>query len=415
MADTSEVDSRPAPTTRARPDADSLRAGLARMRAGDASEAVTPSLRNDEDANVDDTNDHGDEPEVEARPAKAKAKPAKKAAEPEPEPDDEPELDADEEEPDLEEPEEEPEIEADAPDEEPAVEPDEEPEAPKVDPELERRAARLRKQEQRMRDRVRTERDQVARERETLKTERAELDEYKRLKARAKYDPTGVLRHLGLTDDDLEPAAKHIYAQTKEAAKDPKNRDAADRLMRERELLSTIESLKSRLDKQDEERQTTARAEQERTEAIRYLTGVRKVAKPGTLAAHYLGKGGGAAERAMQTFAAITAELAEDDELPEPGEVLAEYETRRRAELEDDGVDVDALLRRKAAPAAAAAAKNGKKPVAAPAKNGAVKPAPRAAAPAKREPGPPAFVDPELRKDEVFRDLQALRAKKRIN
>lgn len=410
MGDTHEGESRPT-TTRSRPDADSILSGLARMRSGDSSEQVTPENRSDEDPNVDDTDDHGDEVQTQAKPGKAK--PAKKpvrAPEPEPEDDD----------PDVEDEIEEPESEAvgDEPEEiedlaATEAEPEPEPEEAKPDPELERRARALRKQEMRMRERARTEREEVGREREALRREREELAEWKRAKASAKLDPAGYLRAAGLTEDDFEPAAKQIYALTREAAKDPKNREAVERSMRERELQLEVEKLRQRLDKQDEGRQHQEREERERAEAVRYMTGVQKAAKPGTLAAHYLSKGGGAAERTMQILAGITAELAEDDELPLPSEVLAEYERRRRAELEDDGVDVDAILRRKAAPVAA----NGKKPNGAPAKpavNG--KPAPRAAAPAK--PAPAAretqrIADPEERKDAVLRDLAAIREKKR--
>ncbi len=412
MADTHEAESRPT-QTRSRPDADSILSGLQRMRSGDATEQVTPTNNRDEDPNVDDTDDHGDAEEVQARAKPGKAKPAKKPA-PAPEPEDDPEDDPDlDEESDLEEPAAEPDEieEPEATAEEPV---EEEPEEPAPDPELERRARQLRKQEQRIRDRARAEREEIQRDRESLRKDREQVSEFNRLKERAKHDPVGVLRHLGLTDDDFEPVAKHIYAQTKEAAKDPKNREAADRAMRERELQATIDSLKSRLDEQDKTKAETARQERERAEAVRYMTGVSKAAKPGTLAAHYLGKGGSAAGRAMQAMAAITAELAEDDELPLPSEVLAEYEKRRRAELEDDGVDVNALLKRRAAAPAAAASKkpangaakaNGK-----PATRPPAAPARETAAPERK---PARIIDPEERKDAVLRDLSALREKKR--
>lgn len=415
MADTHEAESRPTPT-RSRPDADSILSGLARMRSGDAAEQVTPINTRDEEPNSDDTDDHGDE-EVQAKP-KSKAKPAKKPAKPaEPDPDDD-DRDVEDE---LEEPEADPDPEAEieeieepeaAADEEPA---EEEPEEDRPDPELERRARQLRKQELRMRERARSEREEIQRDREALRKDREEVEAFKRAKANARTDTAAYLRAAGLTEDDFEHSAKQLYSYTKEAAADPKNREAVARSQRERELQLEVENLKQRLDKQDEGRQQQERVERERQEAIRYMTGVQKAAKPGTLAAHYLGKGGAAAERAMQTLAGITAELAEDDELPLASDVLREYEKRRRAELDDDGVDVDALLKRKAAPPA-----NGKKPAAngASVKNGNGKPAARPAAAAKPDPAPTErqpqrFIDPEERKDNLLRDLTAFREKKR--
>jgi hypothetical protein len=399
MADTHDVESRPA-TARSRPDVDSLRAGLARMRSGDPDDAASPRMPSDEDNPSDDANDHGDD-----EPAPTPRKPAKSAKNPIPEDEDEPVDEATEDE--LEDPPaDEPELEDELDEPEPEAKPE-----PKPDPELERRASQLRKQEQRMRERVRSEREEVARDRESLKSERAELEQFKTLKARAKYDTWGVLKTLGLTEDDAETAAKHIYSFSKELAKDPKNREAADRAMRERERDAELAEMRSWRKQVEDEKRETAQRERERADAVRYLGSVQKAAKSGTLAAYYLGKGGTAADRAVQSIASITAELADDDELPDPNDVLGEYERRRRTELEDDGVDVDALLKRKAAPPA----KPGdKKSVAKPAtKNGThghAKPVRRASPEINDSERKP--LDSEERKDQLLRDLSTLRKKK---
>lgn len=390
MADEHGSEVREAPTARAsRPDKDSVIAALGRQRSG-APETVSDD--DDEPEVRDDTNDHGDDDEPAPRP-KAKAKP-KLAAVPDPEPEPDP-------------PDEEPEVEAEAeidPDAEPA---DEEPaeEAPKPDPELERRATALRRQEQRLRERVARERADVQRERDALKADTAELEKFKALRARAKYDPTAALRALGLTDEDLEPAARHIYAQTKEAAKDPKNREAADKLMRERELQSKTDELQKRLDALDEEKRTAQAAQANERAAMRYLGGVSKAARPGTLAAHFIAKGGAAADKVTRTFAQIAQELSDEGDLPDPADVLAEYEVRRREELEEADVDVDALLKRK--PAAAQPAKKPGTPAVAatPARKPGAKPAPAAAAPTKK------FKDLDERNDSILAEIQARRRK----
>jgi len=384
-----ETEGRPTPS-RSRPDKESVLAALTRHKSG-AAESV-PDAHEDE-PELDAADPHEDEPEEEEAPKPKVKKP--KAADPE----------SEEEDPADPDPDAESEVESD-PDE---TEVEAEPEPAKPDPELERRAAQLRKQETRLRAKIESERTKLDRERADLASDKAEVEKFKTLRQRAKFDPTGVLRALGLSDDDLEPAARHIYAQTKEAAKDPKNRDAADRLMRERELQHRIDEQQKRLDERDERDKQAAAQQAEQQAAVKYITGVSRAAKPGTLAAHFLSKGGTTADKAMMRFAQIARDLSEDGYYPDQADVLDEYERQRREELEEADVDVAALLKRPAKPAVKL-----KSGIAAPAKPAVAKPKPVAAAPAAPAAPKPKYKDLDERNSSITDMIAAQRAKGKL-
>ncbi len=197
-----------------------------------------------------------------AQPAPTK-KPAKAV---EPSPEEEEAADADDEEPDDEDDE-------DLDDEiEDAV--DEEEAAPgKADPSIAQAHAKIRKLETRMRE-------SIARDRSAFDAERkAFVEEWKpkiesaqtfdKLKARAKADPIGVLKQLGVTEADYEEVSKILYGLSPAAAADPKNREAVTRLQRERDLREKIEAsdartaaLEERLAKQESDAVQSKKIEQ---------------------------------------------------------------------------------------------------------------------------------------------------------
>lgn len=239
---------------------------------------------------------------------------------------------------------------------------DEKPEAEegKGDPDLQKRLAIVAKHEKRAKEReakakaeieaeraaVRKERSEIDRE---IQAARAEIEAFKQARERAKYDPAGVLRALGLSEDDLGPAARQLWAHSKEQSADPKNREAAARLMKEREAEDRISKLERELAEERKAREAEKSRAQTESRVNEYLTGITKAvsAEDHPLAARAVEK---SPERARMRFAAIAHELSErDGDLPDADDVLAEYEKRRRAELEEDGVDVAAMLKRKPA------------------------------------------------------------------
>nr|MBA2540566.1 hypothetical protein [Deltaproteobacteria bacterium] len=189
-------------------------------------------------------------------------------------------------------------------------------------------------------------------EREAFK---AQVDRFEALRSRAKYDPAAVLTELGLGDDDYESAARDLYSRSKAASADPKNREAAVRMQREREqaaeLAATrnrLEELETRLTKRDQEAETSRMWQG-------YMADVSKVANDAAgnapLMRSALAKNPAKTEQALQDLAVSLWKSS--GEWPDQEDIVAVYEKHRRAELEELGIDVSAVIRtapKKAAP-----------------------------------------------------------------
>lgn len=225
---------------------------------------------------------------------------------------------------------------------------DSEPEADAaaLDPETAKRIAAVSKAEKRSREQLAKERTELSELKASIERERAEiarqLEEVKsftQLKAKARFAPAEVLRALGLTDDDFEPAARDIYAQSKAAAADPKNREAAARMQAQREYQDKVSQLESKLDamtKQLEAKEQAAKYEQawqgfygdivkgtEKTDAPLLKTALAK-----------------APQKTQRIIQQVAADIYRDTgEWPDPEDVIVTYEKQRRQELEELGIE----------------------------------------------------------------------------
>lgn len=354
MADEHQEGAAPAARpTAARGDRDSVLAGLAKFRAG-GSKLDELVDRDPHDGNqIDDTDDHGDDDEPERKPAR---RPAHRR-------DEEDDADEDDEEP-ADEDDEEDDDEEDAPsarrdededdeDDEPADEDEDEDEddAPppaKRDPELERRAATLRKAETRHREMIARERAEIARERDQHRADLAEVAEFKALRSRAKYDPAGVLAKLGLGEDDYELAARQIYSRSKAASADPKTRAQADAEMRAREIEGKASKSEEEVAKIREELRQRDEREAAERHVAQYVTGLAEAVREV--------KSADLVRRAMKRnpnktraqLSEVALELAQrTGDLPSPKRAIRELERRKREALEEAGVDLTTVVKRK--------------------------------------------------------------------
>jgi hypothetical protein len=214
--------------------------------------------------------------------------------------------------------------------------------------------AQVRKAEKRMRERMAGERQAFERERQQWQDEikdiAAAAKRFERMQQRAKYEPDVVLAELGLTDDDFELASRRIYARTKTAAADPKNREAVERMTRERESADRLAALEKKNQDLETRLEQQHAAEKAEREGKAYLKSIVKAAVPETapLLKRQLEKNPSKAENAL---AAIAVELFDKHGTqPLPEKVIKIYEKRRRAELEELGVDVAAIAKPKTAP-----------------------------------------------------------------
>jgi hypothetical protein len=198
----------------------------------------------------------------------------------------------------------------------------------KPDAELAKRMTAVQNAEKRAREMLTKERAEakaeIERERAELSKWKAERDQFEALKARAKYDPAAVLTALGITDDDFEPIAKDLYARSKGAAADPKNRDAAVRMQRDREhadRLAALEKQNAELREQFTQREQAA---QQQAAFESFVGGVKKAAAGETAALFEK-----APTKASGIVAKVTLDLwNETGEEPDASDVIATLEKR---------------------------------------------------------------------------------------
>lgn len=228
------------------------------------------------------------------------------------------------------------------------------PPATKIDPDTAKRIAAAQKQEEHARKQLARDRAELDKQRAEIAEQAAALAKYEAAKRRAKYDPAAVLAELGLTDDDMEPAARALYARTKAAAADPKVRAAADAAAREREYADKLSATERRLAELEASLQDqTKQARQEQAVNAWLDSATKTVSDDAPLLKQALAK---SPQKTRQSLFEVADLLAREiGEPPDVADVHAAWEARRRAELEEYGLDVSSILAKKpAAPIATA-------------------------------------------------------------
>lgn len=225
-----------------------------------------------------------------------------------------------------------------------------------LDAETTKRLATIASAEKRSRDKLATERKELDARAKELEPQLKELEAFKALKAKARKGGAHLvdaLKGLGLTDDDFEPAAQSLYSLSKAGAADPNNaarKAAADRMLHDREQMTELESLRAEI--RDLKDGLTKRDEQQSFEQQRaaYIEHTAKeldaaIGKLGDTRLARALKGKNPASVRQRLWAA-TVELTEanDGDVPEFADVVAHYQAIRRAELEELGVDPDAVI-----------------------------------------------------------------------
>lgn len=255
-------------------------------------------------------------------------------------------------------------------------------EKPKEDPELERRRRALQQQEKRgrealARDRAQFERD-LAEARRKIETEWgpriAKVTKVEQLAERVNVDATAVLVELGLREENFEEAAKLLYAMSPAGRGKPENREHAARAIQVREQAAATSALKQELAEVKAKLAETAQRDAVQRALDEYHSELATTAKAADapLVRRVLEKNPNKARNEMQDIARRL--LEKHGQPPSAARVVRVYEKQRRRDLEDAGVDVDAIIKaaKPAGGATTTAAKpDDKKPAAvAPAKKG---------------------------------------------
>jgi hypothetical protein len=269
--------------------------------------------------------------------------------------------------------------------------------------------AAVRKAEQHARRQLAAERAQMAQEFETQKAAwQAKLDAaaaQERKYANARQDPIAALQALGFTEHDFDPVGRLIYAASPKGKADPAAAAAAAqelaRTGANREVMTTVAALQKEIADLKAVQQQTVAQQQAQQRLDQYMAGVTKaIGDDAPLARAAFAKN---PDRTRNLLTQIADELyyssgPSDDlrDVPSPSEVIAAYEARRAAELEELGIDPKTIGR--AAPTAAPVTPAA--PTARPAAT--IAPSGAAAPIVPKVPGPPS-------REEVLAGLQKLR------
>jgi hypothetical protein len=222
------------------------------------------------------------------------------------------------------------------------------PELKSDDPKVQKGLDAVRVAEKRMR--ATFERDRAAFEAERQKWQ-AQVDkvaEFEALAKRAKYDPAGALRALGMNEDDFELAAHALYGESKAATADPKQKAAALARLKEREKEDRLDAtqkeiaeLKSELAKQ----RTEARMQAEAAAYIQQINTTAAAKFP--LVAQYLkADPDDTSDKLVAEYNRLSTAL---NRAPKPAEVVAAFDKRERARLAKLGIDPAVIVKPKAA------------------------------------------------------------------
>jgi hypothetical protein len=245
---------------------------------------------------------------------------------------------------------------ADAPADEPApdepalaaAEPGEpaEPADEPVDPLTEKRLAKIQAAEKRAKETLAKERAELERLRAEKPAPDREYEEFKALKARAATDPMAILRALGMDPEHTAKVAwQHHLAEKEPNA--PQHREIAARLQREKEESENqtaqerrLAELEAKLEQRDQQAQYASAWQSFYGDVVKTATAETSEAP---LLKTALAKN---PTRTAQRIERLAHELfRETGEWPDAADVLATYETQRRAELEEHGIDVATVIK----------------------------------------------------------------------
>lgn len=232
--------------------------------------------------------------------------------------------------------------------EEPEAEPEPEP-AP--DEEMAARLAEVQKAERAGKEAVAKERAAFEAERKAFEASRVEhakaLEEFTALKAQAAYEPAAVLRALGITDDQLEQAARAIYAASPKGQENPANRaqsQAAARLKKIEDEARTAREEAETLRKQIAEREELQQLEAQIEKYIDTVVGAETSDTP--IVTAMIAKSPAKARAALRRVGDALFDAT--GEMPDPVDVKRKLEENERAELESRGIDVSTIFKKSA-------------------------------------------------------------------
>lgn len=231
-----------------------------------------------------------------------------------------------------------------------------------TDPAAKKSLDQIRRTEKHMRAKLDADRAAFDVDRESHKAALAEVEQFKALGKRAKYDPVGLLKAFGVTADDFEIIAQSIYAESPALQADPKQKAAAMAKLKARETedkYTALEKKQAELEAKIEQAKKDAAMQ---AEVASYVQQINTTAQKFPLVAAMLKADPDDTNDALvKTYDTLGRTLRR---APKPSEVIASFDKASRAKLAKLGIDPDTITKAKpVVKIPPAAAKPGAKPV----------------------------------------------------
>lgn len=208
-----------------------------------------------------------------------------------------------------------------------------------LDPETTKRLAALQHQERRHKERLAADQAKLEALQKEWQPKLEEAARFAELKGKGLRGFVELAEAFGLAGDDLEHAARALYARSPAAAKHPATRAAAEATVREREMEARVAAAERRA-AEVERRFTESQQQAQHQAALNgYLSEIEKAAKTADAPlARRLTESAPAEARLLFNQVAVDL-LDELGEAPDAAAVVAEVEKRQRAQLQKFGID----------------------------------------------------------------------------
>lgn len=208
-----------------------------------------------------------------------------------------------------------------------------------------RNQRQLDKQREQMLEEVTRAREQLDKDRQRFAPLIERVEKFAELEQRAATNPLGVLRALGFPNERMEELSKQSYYASKSAS-DPKYGELAAREQHRLEQSDEVSALRREIQELKDREVQREKAAQQQQQVSAYLDQVTSAVGDETpIVARMLEAN---REKTLDRFRSIAKELIDlTGEVPEPAEVAQALEEARRKDLEEAGVDLDSVIKRK--------------------------------------------------------------------
>lgn len=226
---------------------------------------------------------------------------------------------------------------------------------PILDKATQKRLAAIQKAEKAQKQAIAAERAKFLEEKAEWEEQSRELKKkvsnFEKAVQEGKTNPLMVMEALGFSEESFEDLSRLFYAHSAKGKNDPRVRDLVEAGMKDRGYRDELSALRDEVRKLKQEstlKEQQAKATQAANAEIEKIVSFAQKSGDAPLLAQLMAKN---PAKARFQIMSITKQLLDaNDEWPDAEDVVAVFEKTRKAELEDLGIDLSAILKPKVQP-----------------------------------------------------------------